>query len=426
MKKNNSLTTFKLSELYRIHQIGQIEIEEYQGGDSPTLGLQERNFFLGKLKSRYKKRLGDEKRDGSLITQTDIDEWISMDLAIRSRLQDECAEWLKFVDQCSNFLKKFFPDFNAWDAGMWDSADIQNMIVDLGNVGAVEWDIPVPSAGTRTVLDFLFSLDDCDDDWRLVREAFGAGRFDVLLAVHKFCPTPLTPRLFWEKEIAEKLGTNKHDWFSVCHYPDVKGVNPHLDVLAQISVPPEVQRNLSHMTRHLKPDGTLEKGTFSNTNIFQKRYQTSCSSRDIAAALRGIKPEELGDKYDFRIAIEHKQFVDWHKLSAATVGEEAMRSLYEQVFGIESQTISDILNSLPPLYWIVLDFDPRQQMTQTDLKAIYRQKMKVAHPDKGGSEEEAKTVIAAYEEAKRAIGDRTSSKRAVRNSSVTSKNKRNG
>ncbi len=386
-------TRVKLSTLIELFQLGETPIPGYEGGDQERLRDQDRFFCLGQIKERYADRSHERG----------VKSWIRADQKIYRQLKPIFAQWVRRIDALTALLTPYAPDYDPWNGG-YGGCRIADLLLELGEVGLVEWDLEAQVASTPAVINFIYSNHSlCDTPVLLARRAFEAGRLDILKATEQIRSEYISPTAYWLEQIQNHAGTNHLHWIDLSQYEIIRNLHPTIALLAALEIPSNVAGLLHQMGLTLNPDGTEEHGCYNHQNIFTQRYSMQRFAQDLASAIVNIRLTTAeSENLRYSDVMEHRDFIDWHKLMLHRISETKLRSIYE-LFGIDWAVIEDILQTLPDVWWIALGVNPKCPPTAKVLRQLYLQRMKQVHPDNGGTTADAQRLNEAYEIARNQI-----------------------
>lgn len=357
----------RLTDLAALYGLGQTKIIE--APYDSRICNQERAFCEGDFRGRY---AGEANR--SFLIQRDRKAYE----AYKSQIEF----WLKSVDAYEELLKPYLPDYSPWDV----EVDIAELAITLGSLGLIEWDVEHKAVTVSDALRYAYTVWYAADSlFGLARTAFQESRWDMLLATSLIILQPewICPQEYWQHKIHRCFGTTEVDWATVSRYPSVQGLEPALDVLASLEIQPSIRQVLIDLGRSLYPDGSPKP----TGNIFKERYEL----------------QELAEEFNMKgfsaysQVVLHRDFIDWHHETLDLIGDD-LRAIYA-LYGIDWETIEDVLATLPQDWWVLLRVNPTQPLTLQQVRAAYQQQMLKHHPDRSGDEdqERATAINNAYE-----------------------------
>ncbi len=191
-------------------------------------------------------------------------------------------------------------------------------------------------------------------------------------------------RLISEKppSLALQLAKPNINYWSWAANPESRQICGELITLLTLPEP----NNLVRQVLEALPEGkdpffmTETRSKNSRWNMFENGYTTG-------------RYAEREDKHTLRNA-----FIDWHQETEALLGTDALKSIYQVVYGASWELIQEIIEPLCGEWWEVLGVKPNA--TKVEVKQAYRRLVRKYHPDINASpraHERAVTINCAYE-----------------------------
>ncbi len=230
----------------------------------------------------------------------------------------------------------------------------------------------------------------CFSECDVVRQAIRDGRKDILAALEIGKLPPINKKEYWVNFYTSKLGTpyvNYWDWKA---NPESMIVCPELTQLLSL---PDPSKEVKEVLQAIL-DGDLFTG--QNSNPFRKAKQTVPTIQGYLASTGRGKLDIHPNKSQL-----HKSFINWYQETISHIGIEALMRVFKVLYHLEPEILQKILEGdserIPLTSAVVLGIDINSTLSQ--VKAAYKAKAKVCHPDTGGNAADFQHLTRAYESA---------------------------